>query len=148
MTRTKSKSKKKPLRLRWGLCLFGGLAAFVTSLLLTVAVVSAYAVSLGIELRGTPSQVRIQSFAAQLTPLMGPMLLFMTTVVAAGRVARKTKAPAIHGVLVGVVAATAALYPAWPIDRRDVIVTLAVIGAGWLAGALDNASEPPAVKQR
>lgn len=128
----------KTPRLRWGLCLFGGLAAFVTSLLLTVAVVSAYAITLGIELRGQPSQVRIQAFAAQLAPFMGPMLLFMTTVVAAGRVARKTKAPALHGTLVGVIAATAALLPAWPIDLRDIAITIAVIGAGWLAGALSG----------
>ena len=127
--------KKKAPRLRWGLCLFGGLAAFVTSLLLTVAVVSAYAITLSYELRGKPSQVRIQAFAAQLAPLMGPMLLFMTTVVAAGRVARKTRAPALHGALVGVVAATAALLPAWPIDLRDVVITVVVIGAGWLVGA-------------
>ena len=113
----------------------GGLAAFVTSLLLTVAVVTAYAISLGIELRGRPSQVRIEAFAAQLAPLMGPILLFMTTVVAARRVARKTKAPRLHGALVGVVAAAAALFPAWPIDLRDVAITIAVIGAGWLAGA-------------
>ena len=132
---TRPIKKKKTPRLRWGLCLFGGLAAFVTSLLLTVAVVSAYAITLGIELRGKPSEARIQTFAAQLAPLMGPMLLFMTTVVAAGRVARRTKAPALHGALVGVVAATAALLPAWPIDIRDVAITIAVIGAGWLVGA-------------
>ena len=126
---------KKKLRLRWGLCLFGGLAAFVTSLLLTVAVVSAYAITLGIELRGKPSAARIQTFAAELAPLMGPMLLFLTTVVAAGRVARKTKAPALHGTLVGVVAATAALFPAWPIDVRDVVITIVVIVAGWLVGS-------------
>ena len=61
-----------------------------------------------------------------------------TTVVAAGRVARKTKAPALHGTLVGVIAATAALLPAWPIDLRDIAITIAVIGAGWLAGALSG----------
>ena len=127
--------KKNAARLRWGLCLFGGLAAFVTSLLLTVAVVSAYAITLGIELRGKPSEARIAAFAAELAPLMGPMLLFLTTVVAAGRVARKTKTPALHGTLVGVVAAAAALLPGWPIDLRDVAVTIAVIGGGWLAGA-------------
>jgi hypothetical protein len=112
------------------------LAAFVTSLLLTAAVVSAYAVTLSMELRGTPSEGRVQAFAAQLAPLMGPILLFLTTVVAACRIARKTKAPALHGTLVGVVAASTALLPAWPVDLRDIAVTLAVIGAGWLAGAL------------
>ena len=122
--------------MKWGLCLVGGLAAFVTSLLLTAAVVSAYAITLSIELRGMPSQERIQAFAAHIAPLMGPMLLLMTTVVAARRVARKTTAPALHGALVGVVAATAALFPARPIDLRDVAITIAVIGAGWLAGAL------------
>ena len=131
----KRPTKKKKARLRWGLCIFGGLAAFVTSLLLTIAVVSAYAITLGIELRGKPSAARIQTFAAELAPLMGPMLLFLTTVVAAGRVARRTKAPTLHGTLVGVVAATAALLPAWPIDLRDVLITIAVIGAGWLAGS-------------
>jgi hypothetical protein len=140
--------KKKSPRLRWGLCLFGGLAAFVTSLLLTVAVVSAYAITLSFELQGKPSQARTAAFAAQLAPLMGPMLLFMTTVVAAGRVARKTNAPALHGVLVGVVAATVALLPARPIDLRDLAVTLAVIGAGWLAGALGGQPELAAPKQR
>jgi hypothetical protein len=122
--------------MKWGLCIVGGLAAFVTSLLLTAAVVSAYAITLSIEPRGMPSQERIQAFAAHIGPLMGPMLLLMTTVVAARRVARKTKAPALHGTLVGVVAATAALLPARPIDLRDVAITVTVIGAGWLAGAL------------
>ncbi|HUR19656.1 MAG TPA: hypothetical protein VMZ90_02525 [Vicinamibacterales bacterium] len=140
--------KRKAHRLRWGLCLFGGLAAFVTGLLLTVAVVSAYAITLRTELRGTPSQVRTQQFAAELASLIAPMLLFMTTVVAAGRVARKTRAPALHGALVGTVAATAALFPARPIDLRDVIITIVVIGAGWLAGALDGARDLTLSKQR
>ena len=143
MKRNPKKTKKVP-RIRWGLCLFGGLAAFVTSLLLTVAVVSAYAISLNFELRGTPSQVRVQQFAAEIAPLMGPILLFMTTVFAGGRVARKTKRPAIHGTLVGVVAGLVALLPARPIDLRDVAVTLAVIGAGWLAGALGGHADAPA----
>ena len=137
----RSQRKKKTPRLRWGLCLFGGLAAFITSLLLTVAVVSAYAISLSIELRGTPSQVRVQQFAAEIAPLMGPLLLFMTTVIASGRVARRTKRPAIHGTLVGVVAALLALLPARPVDLRDLAVTAAVIGAGWLAGALGGRDE-------
>ena len=124
--------------MKWGLCLVGGLAAFVTSLLLTVAAISAYAVSLIIELRGMPSQERIEALAAQVAPLMGPMLLLMTTVVAARRVARKTTKPALHGTVVGVVAATFALLPARPIDLRDVVITIAVIGAGWLAGALGS----------
>ena len=124
------------MKLRWGLCLVGGLAAFVTSLLLTVLVVTAYAITLSLELPATPPQVPIQDFAAQSAPIMGPILLLMTTVVAARRVARKTKAPALHGALVGVVCATVALFPAWPIDLRDVAITIAVIGAGWLAGTL------------
>ena len=122
--------------MKWGLCIVGGLAAFVTSLLLTVAVVSAYAITLSIQLREAPSQERIEAFGAQVAPLMGPMLLLMTTVVAARRVARKTTAPALHGTLVGAVAAAAALLPARPIDVRDVAITVAVIGAGWLAGTL------------
>jgi hypothetical protein len=120
--------------MKWGLCLIGGLAAFVTSLLLTVAAISAYAVTLIVELRGMPSQDRIEAMAAQVAPLMGPMLLIMTTVVAARRVARKTTAPALHGAVVGIVAATFALLPARPIDLRDAAISVAVIGAGWLAG--------------
>jgi len=121
--------------MKWGLCIVGGLAAFVTSLLLTVAVVSAYAITLSIQLRETASQERIEAFGTHVAPLMGPPLLLMTTVVAARRVARKTTAPALHGTLVGAVAAAAALLPARPIDLRDVAITIAVIGAGWLAGA-------------
>jgi hypothetical protein len=121
--------------MKWGLCLVGGLAAFVTSLLLTAAVVSAYAITLSLEPRGQPAQERIQAFASQAAPLMGPILLFMTTMLAARRVARKTKAPALHGTIVGVVAASAALVPAWPIDLHDGAIAIAVVGAGWLAGA-------------
>ena len=142
------RKKRKAPRLRWGLCLVGGLAAFVASLLLTVAVVSAYSITLGMELRGKPSQVRIQQFAAELVPLMAPILLFLTTVGAAGRVARKTKAPALHGTRVGVVAAAVALFPAWPLDLRDAAISIAVIGAGWLAGAFDGAQALPVPKQR
>ena len=126
------------MKLRSGLCLVGGLAAVATSLLLTAAVVSAYAITLGIQLGGQPSQEQIESFAAQVSPIMGPMLLLMATVVAARRVARETNAPALHGTLVGVVAATTALLPARPIDLRDVAITIAVIGAGWLAGTLSK----------
>jgi hypothetical protein len=123
---------------RWGLCLVGGLAAFATSLLLTALVVSAYAITVSLDLGGASSPLRVEEFAGQLAPLMGPMLLIMTTIVAARRVARHTTSPALHGTVVGVVAATAALFPAWPIDFRDVIITIAAIGAGGIAGAVVN----------
>ena len=124
------------LKLRWGRCILVGLAAFATSLLLTVAIVFGYAFRLGFEARGAPDQRKIQEFARIVGPLWGPILLVALTLVIGVWVSRKEKEPVLHGTTLGLVAAIFGLLPAWPPDFRDGVVFAAVAAAGCLGGVV------------
>jgi hypothetical protein len=126
--------------LRWGRCLLGGLATFGTSLFLTAAIVTVHAFRLAFEARGQPDRLEIQAFARQVGPVWGPVLLVVLTLVAGAWVARRVGAPAIHGLIVGAVAAIGGLLAAWPLGLRDGAVSAAVVAAGWLGGALAGRS--------
>jgi hypothetical protein len=118
--------------LRWGRIVLAAVAAFLASMLGTILIVTGYAFTLGFQARGAPDPTKISAFARQVGPTWGPVLLAVFTAVGALWVARRVTAPVRHGVLVGLIAATAGLLPAWPPDVRDATIFGAVVGAGWV----------------
>lgn len=122
--------------MRWGRIIAAGLAAFLTGMLLTVLLVAAYGLKLGFEARGAPDQARIDAFAERVAPVAGPALLVIMTMLAAYGVTRNVPSPALHGLLIGVVATVFALLLSWPPDLADAGVFALVVGAAWSVGAV------------
>ena len=120
--------------LRWWRIVGAAVMAFVGSMLVTILIVTGYAFTLGVAARGAPDPKRISAFAHEVGPTWGPVLLAVFTALAALWVARRVTEPVRHGVLVGAIAATAGLLPAWPPDLRDAAIFGAVVGAGWVGG--------------
>jgi hypothetical protein len=121
-------------KLRWWRIVLAAVVAFLGSMLVTILIVTGYAFMLGVEARGAPDPTKISAFARQVGPTWGPVLLAVFTAVGALWVARRVTDPVRHGVLVGGIAATAGLLPAWPPDLRDAAIFGAVVGAGWVGG--------------
>lgn len=120
--------------LLWRRILSAAIAAFLGSMLITILIVTGYAFTLGVQARGAPDPTKISAFARQVGPRWGPVLLAVFTAAGAFWVARRATGPVRHGLLVGAIAATAGLLPAWPPDLRDAAIFGAVVGAGWLGG--------------
>ena len=120
--------------LQWRRIIPAAVVAFLGSLLVTVLIVTGYAFTLGVEARGAPDPTKISAFAHQVGPTWGPVLLALFTAIGGFRVARRVTQPVRHGVLVGAIAATAGLLPAWPPDLRDAVMFGAVVGGGWVGG--------------
>ena len=120
--------------LRWWRIAAAGVVAFLGSMLVTILIVTGYAFTLGFRARGAPDPTKISAFARQVGPTWGPVLLAVFTAVGALWVARRVTDPVRHGVLVGAIAATAGLLPAWPPDLRDAAIFGTVVGAGWVGG--------------
>ena len=120
--------------LRWRRIVPAAVVAFLGSMLAIILIVTGYAFTLGVKARGAPDPTKISAFARQVGPTWGPMLLGLFTAVGALWVARRVTDPVRHGVLVGAIAATAGLLPAWPPDLRDAVIFGGVVGAGWVGG--------------
>ncbi|PYQ10088.1 MAG: hypothetical protein DMH00_11840 [Acidobacteria bacterium] len=120
--------------LRWWRIVAAAVVAFLGSMLVTILIVTGYAFTLGVQARGAPDPKRISAFAHQVGPTWGPVLLAVFTAFGAFWVARRVRDPIHHGVLVGAIAATAGLLPAWPPVLRDAAIFGAVFGAGWVGG--------------
>jgi len=120
--------------LRWWRIVAAAVVAFLGSMLVTILIVTGYAFTLGVQARGAPDPKRISAFAHQVGPTCGPVLLAVFTAFGAFWVARRVRDPIHHGVLVGAIAATAGLLPAWPPVLRDAAIFGAVFGAGWVGG--------------
>lgn len=129
--------------LRWWRIMPAAVLAFLGSLLITVLIVTGYAFTLGVEARGAPDPTKISAFAHQVGPTWGPVLLALFTAIGAFWVARRVTEPVRHGVLVGAIAATAGLLPAWPPDVRDAVMFGAVVGAGWVGGVVGRRAKSP-----
>jgi hypothetical protein len=122
--------------LHWRRIMPAAVVAFLGSLLITFLIVAGYAFTLGVEARGAPDSTKISAFAHRVGPTWGPVLLARFTVIGAFWVARRVREPVRHGVLVGVIAATAGLVPARPPNVRDAAMFGAVVGAGWVGGVV------------
>lgn len=82
-----------------------GLLAFVISIVITTAIVTSYAFTLGFQARGAPDQDKIAAFASRVIPVLAPVLLSLLVVFGSRRVVRRAQSPQLwHGLLVGVFA--------------------------------------------
>lgn len=120
--------------LRWWRIVAAAVAAFLVSMLVTFLIVTGYAFTLGVKARGAPDPKKISTFAHQVGPTWGPVVLAVFTAVGALWVARRVTDSVRHGVLVGAIAATAGLVPAWPPNLRDAAIFGVVVGAGCVGG--------------
>jgi hypothetical protein len=103
---------------RWVRCGVAGLAAFAGAFALTAGAVFVYAFRLALEVRGAPDQARIQAFAGSVGPAWGPWLRVILALAIAAWVGRTTRSAVPEGAVVGLVAASAGLWLAWPPDPR------------------------------
>lgn len=129
--------------LSWWRIVPAAIGAFLGSLLVTILIVTGYAFALGVQARGAPDSTKIAAFANQVGPTWGPVLLAVFTAIGAIWVVRRVTEPVRHGVLVGAVAATAGLFPAWPPDLQDAVISGAVVGAGWAGGLVGRRATNP-----
>jgi hypothetical protein len=127
--------------LRWWRIVPAAVIAFLGSLLVIILIVTGYAFTLGVEARGAPDPTKISAFARYVGPTWGPVLLALFTASGAFWVARRVIEPIRHGVLVGAIAATGGLLPAWPPGLRDAVMFIAVVGAGWVGGVVGRRAQ-------
>lgn len=119
-----------------------GALAFATSVLLVLAVITAYAFALGFQVRGQPDQAEIQRFAVRVAPWLGPGLALVFTLCGASWLARRvTHRRMLHGVLVGglvgiFVFVADAIHG---ISLLDVGTLMAFVGAGYMGGVFGAA---------
>jgi hypothetical protein len=103
-------------QVRWGRIFLAAAAAAVLSMVLLFLVVTAYAMSLAIQVRGAPDQAQIERFASQVGAWLGPALSVLFTVLAAAWAARGVQTGAkgayLHGLLVGLAVAAIGLIAA------------------------------------
>ena len=128
---------------RWLRIISAAVVAFLGSLAITFLIVTGYAFTLGVEARGAPDPTKISAFAHRVGPEWGPVILALLTAIGASWAARRVTEAGRHGVLVGAIAATAGLLPAWPPDGRDAVMFGAVVGAGWVGGLVGRRSKRP-----
>jgi hypothetical protein len=103
---------------RWVRCGVAGLGAIAGAFALTAGAVFVYAFRLALEVRGAPDQAKIQAFAGSVGPAWGPWLRVILALAIAAWVGRSTRSAVLEGAVVGLVAAVAGLWLAWPPDAR------------------------------
>lgn len=119
----------------------GGVGAVLLAFAGVALVITIYAFKLGLEARGAPDRDRISDFVNGVAPVLGPVLAFSFTFIAAWWVARKAAmARQAHGILVGTVAAAFEIVIALGTGRgfsfTTVLSVVLVLAAGWLGGRL------------
>jgi hypothetical protein len=132
--------------LRWNRIIAAALGAFLASMLISVLIVTAYALTLGVKARGAPDPRKISTFAHQVGPTWGPVLLVVLTGAGAWWAARRVMNPVRHGALVGAIAAAAGLLPAWPPSLRDAVISAVVLGAGCVGAFIGRSSGDPVAR--
>lgn len=112
------------------------LAVYIVSFLTVILVVTVYASYLGFQARGAPDQAMINAFANQFAPWMGPIALFVFTILGAMYVARRVdSAIPLHGVMVGVLAGLFnLLFDGFNLNA--LVSLILAVGAGWLGTKL------------
>jgi hypothetical protein len=115
---------------RWLRCSLGGLAAFAGAFVVVTAAVFVYASRLAFEVRGAPDQEKIQAFARSVGATWDPWLRVILVSAIALWVGRSTKSALLEGTVVGLVAAIAGLWLAWPPAARGVAFFVGTIVVG------------------
>ena len=122
-------------RAPWLSIVLTGLLAFVISMVVVAGTVAGYAFMIAFKAQGAPDPARIQAFANQVVPFLGPAALVFLVLLAAWWVVRRAKSTQLwHGLLVGVVAALPTLIFMQRPDVGDAI-SLVLLPLTGLAGA-------------
>ena len=123
--------------MKWGRILVAAIGTCVAVLLVITLVVTGYAFKLAFEVRGAPDQTRIGQFAEHLGRSAWWVLQILLTLPAAAWAARKVQSlRQLHGVLIGLVVATAGLVMGFTMSFRTIAEFELTVGAGWLGGAM------------
>ncbi len=125
--------------IRWLRVLSAALAVIALSFLLLTVIVAVYAFVMAFQARGAPNQSAISNFGATVSPKLMPWLEMFLTFFAALVVARRAeKAPATHGLFVGILAGLLSLAVplafAGRLGSRNLVLFLIVVGLGWVGG--------------
>jgi len=119
-------------QIKWIRVILTALVVYILSFLLIFAVVTVYASYLAIQARGAPDVDMINAFANQYAPWIGPIALFVFTLLGARHVAKRVDtAIPLHGVMVGVSAGLVNLLLDGFSLNSLVSLILAIV-AGWL----------------
>jgi hypothetical protein len=129
-------------RTRWLRCSLAGLAVFAGTFAMTAVVAFIYAFGLAFEVRGAPDQAKIQTFARAVGSTWGPWMRVVLAFVIAAWVGRSSRSAVLEGAALGLVAAIAGLWLAWPPDTRDLAFFMATTAAA-LVGALATRRRVP-----
>ena len=123
--------------MKWGRILVAGIGTQAAVLLVITFVVMGYAFKLAFAAQGAPDQARIAEFAAYVGRSFAWILQILLTVPAAAWAVRKVEDSLdLHGVLVGLVVAIAALAMDFTLSFRMIAEVALTVGAGRLGAAL------------
>ena len=125
-------------QIKWVRVLLTALVVYILSALTVILVVTIYASYLGFQARGAPDIDMINAFANQYAPWIGPIALFVFTVLGARHVAQRVdSAIPLHGLMVGVLAGLVNLIRDG-FDLNSLVSLILAIVAGWLGTRLNG----------
>lgn len=124
-------------------------AVIALSFLLLFVPIIVYAFVLAFRARGAPDQAAINHFAAIVSPALMPWLERLLTLLLAFWVVRRTEAArAADGLFVGVLAGLLSLAVmlafGGQLAVRSLLLSLVVVGLGWLGGFVGQRMSPTA----
>jgi hypothetical protein len=126
-------------QIRWWRVIWTALTVSGASFLLVILIVTVYAGYLGAQARGMPDQAKIQQFANQYAPLIGPISLILFTFLGARWMASFVRTETeIHGLVLGVIVSLVNLIfeGLGSLGLDTLIIAILIIGGGWLGGRL------------
>jgi hypothetical protein len=119
--------------------LSAALAVIALSFLVLFVPIIIYAFALAFRARGFPDQAAINQFAATISPALMPWLERLLTLLLAFRIVRRTEAaPAVDGLLVGILVGLLGLGVVLAFGGQlgvsSLVAFLVLAGLGWLGG--------------
>jgi hypothetical protein len=138
---------RRSLGIRSRRVLCAAFAVIALSFLLLFVPIIIYAFVLAFRARGAPDQAAINHFAAIVSPALMPWLERLLTLLLAFWVVRRTEAArAADGLFVGVVAGLLSLAVmlafGGQLAVRSLLLSMVVVGLGWLGGFVGQRMSP------
>ena len=119
-------------QIKWVRVLLTALVVYLLSFFAITLVVTLYASYPGFQARGAPDQEMIVAFANQYAPWIGPIALFLLSILGARHIAQRVpSAFPLHGILMGTVAGLINVLLDG-LSVNSLVSLLLAIGAGWL----------------